>query len=181
MWFLLISVIGLPFVMQFYYEQNKNRDDTFTTFDFIKRCVTLVCWFVFWIVLWLIGSLFAIIGCEIIFFSPFALYSYLMYHQRFVGGFTSILAKKTIDFIINNKSLYMEPIYNTQTKCDKNHDLMNLCRDRYNRLGVSKYCNSCNMEACKLDINNFRQWYECKENQCDFQVCQRCVQDCTWN
>lgn len=58
------------------------------------------------VIIWIIGSTFSIIICEIIFFSPFALVAYNSAHENYVGGFKSILAKKAFDFIIDNKSLY---------------------------------------------------------------------------
>ena len=62
-------------------------------------------YFLTWFIVWILGSTFAIVFCEIIFFAPFALTQWLIAHERFVGSYRSILAKKVFDFILDNKSL----------------------------------------------------------------------------
>ena len=62
-------------------------------------------YFLMWVIIWILGSTFAIVLCEVLFFSPFALASWLAAHQRFVDAPTSMYAKKIFDFVLDNKSM----------------------------------------------------------------------------
>ena len=54
-----------------------------------------------------IGVTFALPLCEIILFSPMAYVMYQASHDNYVHGMKSIVAKKSFDFILDNKSLYI--------------------------------------------------------------------------
>lgn len=107
-------------------------------------------------VIFCIGAVFALPLCEIIFLSPIAYIMYQASHKKYVGGLTSILAKKSFDFILDNKSLYTSEkvikrsYYNLsiiQRKCDKNenknNDIDDTIYDTYDELNsrqiLSKY------------------------------------------
>lgn len=71
----------------------------------------------------LCGPLLLIIF-EVLFFAPFAYMLYQIAHERYVGGFESLLVKKAFDFILDNKSMYTHQFANeTQIKNGYNYNI----------------------------------------------------------
>ena len=104
-WVVACCMLGIPLVGTIFYWEFDicDCDKNEMGMSIARFLCGIVCAFG----LFVIGSTFAILICEIIGFSPFAWYFFLAAHSRYISAGKSFWAKKAFDFILDNKSLHM--------------------------------------------------------------------------
>ena len=110
MWALACVLVG-GFLCSILFADTVGDNLGYTHYSRVKKHG--LCWVIMkslqyllgWFIIWILGSTFAILLCEVIFFAPFAFVMWIAAHERFVDPPASMYCKKIFDFILDNKSM----------------------------------------------------------------------------
>lgn len=195
-WILIIITIGIPFcafwckltINGYKMEMQKQHVHSITQIRIIQiNCIVISC------LVWIFGSMFLTIMLEIILFGPIAWILYIAYHNRFTGGYKSVLAKKLMEFILNKKSLYSDQIVNVLYQCPRGNSkhghgsLKTMKLDdfantySFKEAGfVSMKCEGCSClygwirhNDSPQTFNETRSFVGCVK--CNFYLCKNCI------